>query len=65
MSIEIKMTKEQAEWLAEHLDSLLDDAHWGRGVLRGGGDAKEHAQTIHDKIKGEIEARSWDRQEER
>jgi hypothetical protein len=61
MSVEIKMTKEQAEWLKEHLNELLDDAHWGRGVLRGDGDEKEHAQTIHDKIKTELEAHSWDR----
>lgn len=59
--IELKLTGEQAKWLQEHLDSLLDDAHWGRGVLRGEGDAKEHAQTIHDKIKNEIESNSWDK----
>lgn len=63
--IELKLTSEQAKWLREHLDSLLDDAHWGRGCLKGDGDSKEHAQTIHDKIKTEIESHSWDRQGDR
>lgn len=57
--VEIKLTDEQAKWLREHLDSLLDDAHWGRGVLRGDGDAKEHAQTIHDKIEKIEKERTW------
>ena len=61
MSIEIKLTTEQAKWLHEHLDELLDDAHWGRGVLRGDGDEKEHAQTISDKLKTELKSHSWDR----
>jgi hypothetical protein len=56
--VDLKLTEEQAKWLRKHLDDLLDDAHWGRGVLRGDGDAKEHAQTIHDKIELE-EDRKW------
>lgn len=59
MSVELKLTTEQAKWLQEHLDGLLDDAHWGRGVLRGDGDEKEHAQTIHDKIKAWREEHEW------
>ena len=59
MSVDLRMTDEQAKWLREHLDSLLDDAHWGRGVLKGESDAKEHAQTIHDKIKAVEESRKW------
>lgn len=57
--VEIKLTEEQAKWLREHLDSLLDDAHWGRGVLRGGGDKAEHAQTIHDKLAKVEDERKW------
>jgi len=60
MSVELKLTDEQAKWLREHLDGLLDDAHWQRGVLHRDEDAKEHAQTIHDKIKKEQESKSWE-----
>jgi hypothetical protein len=59
MSVELKLTDAQAKWLQQHLDALLDDAYWGRGVLRGDGDEKEHAQTIHDKIKAWREAHEW------
>lgn len=59
MSVELKLTDEQAEWLREHLDDLLDDAHWGRGVLRNKGDSHEHAQTIHDKLKKSLEEGRW------
>jgi len=59
MSVELKLTDEQAAWLRKHLDDLLDDAHWQRGVLRKDGDAREHAQTIHDKIKKDQESKSW------
>ena len=57
--IKISMTKEQADWLKAHLDSLLDDAHWGRGHLHKNEDAQEHAQTIYDKIEKELKAESW------
>ena len=59
MSVELKLTDEQAKWLREHLDSLLDDAHWGRGVLHKNEDAEEHAQTIHDKIEKVEKGRTW------
>ena len=57
--IPIKLTEEQAKWLKEHLDSLLDDAHWGRGYLHKKEDAQEHAQTIHDKIEAELKSKEW------
>lgn len=57
--VPLNLTSEQAEWLKEHLNDLLDDAHWGRGVLSGDGDEKEHAQTIHDKIEKELNDKKW------
>lgn len=59
MSVDLKLTDEQAKWLREHLDGLLDDAHWGRGLLRRNDDAMEHVQTIHDKIKKVEDERKW------
>jgi hypothetical protein len=62
--ITISLTDEQAKWLQTHLDAELDDAHWGRGVLSGrsnrDGDDKEHAQTIHDKVKAQLKKGSWE-----
>lgn len=61
MSVELRMTDEQATWLRKHLDNLLDDAHWQRGVLHKDEDSREHAQTLHDKIKTAQDEKSWDR----
>lgn len=57
--IPIKLTEEQAKWLKEHLDSLIDDAYWGRGQLHKNEEAQEHAQTIHDKLEKELKSKSW------
>lgn len=59
MTVPLRLTDEQAEWLKELLDSMLDDAHWQRGRLHKDEDAQEHAQTIHDKIEKELKDKKW------
>lgn len=55
--MDIHLTNEQARWLEKHLDVLLDDAHWG--YLKMDSDQKEHAQTIQNKIRKELDSKKW------
>lgn len=48
MAIQIMLTNEQARWLSEHLDSLMEDWHWGRN--RPSADIQEHVSTIKSKV---------------
>lgn len=55
--MDLHLTNEQAEWLKKHLDSLLEEAHWGRAKLDK--DHKEHAYTIYSKINKELTINKW------
>ena len=59
MSVELRLTDDQAKWLRKHLDNIIIDGKWQSGPLNGNLDATEHAQTIRDKIKRVEEERKW------
>jgi hypothetical protein len=56
--LEIKLTREQAEWLRKHLLGLADDFSWH--PERAVGDEAEHTKTIAEKCRAALQEKSWD-----
>jgi hypothetical protein len=57
MSVDLKLTDEQAKWLRAHLDTVIINNQWKEPPVSG--DETEHANTIRDKIKKVLEAGKW------
>lgn len=55
--ITINLTDEQAKFLADKMEAVLDDAHWKPNMFRA--EAAEHAQTILTKINRETRRNQW------